>query len=138
VAATDAIFGVFCRRWGVPLIDGGTIRLPRLVGESHASDMILTGRSVPAPEAATMGLVNRLAEPGSALESSVELAREIAGFPQQCMRSDRTSMVEQRGRALGEALHREMELGMATIRSGETLAGARRFAGGAGRHGDFG
>ena len=89
VAATDSIFGVYCRRWGVPLIDGGTIRLPRLVGESHASDMILTGRGVPAPEAATIGLVNRLAEPGGALDAARELARQIAAFPQHCLRSDR-------------------------------------------------
>ena len=137
VAASDAIFGVYCRRWGVPLIDGGTIRLPRLVGESLASDMILTGRGVPAPEAATMGLVNRLAESGRALDAALELARQIAAFPQHCLRGDRTSMLDQRGRALADALHREMELGMATIRSGETLAGAERFADGAGRHGRF-
>jgi enoyl-CoA hydratase len=137
VAAGDAVFGVYCRRWGVPLIDGGTIRLPRLVGESHASDMILTGRGVPAPEAASMGLVNRLAEPGHALEDALGLARQVAAFPQLCLRSDRTSMFDQRGRSIGEALHHEMELGMATIRSGETLAGAARFASGEGRHGSF-
>lgn len=137
VAASDAVFGVFCRRWGVPLIDGGTIRLPRLIGESHASDMILTGRGVPAPEAASMGLVNRVVERGAALDAGVELAREIAGFPQRCLRGDRTSMLDQRGHTLAEALVREMELGVATIRSGETRAGAERFAGGAGRHGRF-
>ena len=137
VAASDATFGVYCRRWGVPLIDGGTIRLPRLVGESHASDMILTGRAVPALEAASMGLVNRLAEPGKALDVALELAQQVAAFPQHCLRGDRTSMLDQRGRPLGDALHREMQLGMSTIRSGETLAGAERFAGGAGRHGTF-
>jgi enoyl-CoA hydratase len=137
VAAQDAVFGVYCRRWGVPLVDGGTIRLPRLVGESHASDMILTGRGVLAAEAASMGLVNRLAEPGTALGTALELARKIARFPQQCLRGDRTSMLDQRGTSLAEALHREVELGMATIRSGETQAGAERFASGAGRHGTF-
>jgi len=135
VAAVDAVFGVYCRRWGVPLIDGGTIRLPRLVGESHASDMVLTGRGVPAPEAASMGLVNRVVESGGALVAALDLARQIAAFPQGCLRSDRTSMLDQRGRTLADALHRETELGRATIRSGETQAGAARFAGGAGRHG---
>lgn len=137
VAADDALFGVYCRRWGVPLIDGGTIRLPRLIGESFASDMILTGRGVPAPEAATIGLVNRLAEPGRALDTAIELAVEVAAFPQRCLRSDRTSMIDQRGRSLGDALHHEMELGLTTIRSGETRSGAQRFARGAGRHGSF-
>lgn len=137
VAARDSVFGVFCRRWGVPLIDGGTIRLPRLIGESHASDMILTGRSVTAVEAASMGLVNRLTEPGHAVETALELAVQVAAFPQGCLRSDRASMIEQRGRSLGDALHHEMELGTATIRTGETRAGAQRFARGAGRHGRF-
>lgn len=137
VAASDAVFGVYCRRWGVPLIDGGTVRLPRLVGESHASDMILTGRGVAAPEAATIGLVNRLAEPGQALEAALELAQHVAVFPQRCLRGDRVSMVEQRGRSLADALHHEMQVGLSTIRSGETLEGARRFERGAGRRGSF-
>ena len=135
VAARDASFGVFCRRWGVPLIDGGTVRLPRLVGESHAADLILTGREVGAEEAHRIGLANRVADPGGALDAAIELARLISRFPPQCVRSDRRSMRDQAGRTLAEGLRREVELGMATIRSGETLAGAARFAAGAGRHG---
>jgi enoyl-CoA hydratase len=135
VAARDAVFGVFCRRWGVPLIDGGTIRLPRLVGHSHALDMILTGRGVSGEEALRMGLANRLVDPGAALESAVALAHELARLPQVCLRSDRRSSYEQWALSLDDALQNEFERGAATIASGETLEGATRFATGAGRHG---
>lgn len=135
VAASDAIFGVYCRRWGVPLIDGGTIRLPRLIGHSHAMDLILTGRGVSGEEAVMMGLANRSVEPGSALEAAVALATELAALPQRCLRSDRRSSHEQWGCSLTDALARETELGLETIRSGETLEGAQRFTGGSGRHG---
>ena len=137
VAADNAVFGVFCRRWGVPLIDGGTVRLPRLIGHSHAMDLILTGRPVSGDEAKSMGLANRLTSPGQALEGALELARSVAAFPQRCVRSDRRSAIEQWGVDLGSALAREVELGMATIRSGETREGAARFAAGEGRHGQF-
>jgi enoyl-CoA hydratase len=135
VAARDAVFGVFCRRWGVPLIDGGTIRLPRLVGHSHALDMILTGRGVSGEEALRMGLANRVVDPGAALESAVALAHELARLPQVCLRSDRRSSYEQWALSLDDALRNEFERGAATIASGETLEGASRFASGAGRHG---
>jgi enoyl-CoA hydratase len=136
VAARDAVFGVYCRRWGVPLVDGGTIRLPRLVGHGRAMDMILTGRAVAAEEALTMGLVNRLTDPGGALTAAVALGRELAALPQRCLRSDRASAIGQWDLPLAEALVAETELGLATIRSGETQAGAARFAAGAGRHGE--
>ena len=135
VAARDAVFGVFCRRWGVPLIDGGTVRLPRLVGHSHALDMILTGRGVSGEEALHMGLANRLVDPGTALENAVALAHELARLPQVCLRSDRRSSYEQWPLSLDDALQNEFERGAATIASGETLEGATRFATGAGRHG---
>ncbi|MGI9603256.1 MAG: crotonase/enoyl-CoA hydratase family protein [Acidimicrobiales bacterium] len=138
VAARDAVFGVYCRRWGVPLVDGGTIRLPRLIGHSHALDMILTGRGVGAEEALTMGLANRLADPGQTLEVALELAGSMAAFPQLCLRSDRLSSYDQWDLGLADAVQRETELGLEVIRSGETLAGAQRFAAGAGRHGSFG
>ena len=138
VGATDAVFGVYCRRWGVPLIDGGTVRLTRLLGHSHALDLILTGRGVSGDEALRMGLVNRLCEPGAALQEAVGLAKQIAAFPQACMRSDRRSSYDQWDMSLPEALARETALGIEVIRAGETLEGARRFAGGEGRHGQFG
>ena len=135
VAAEDAVFGVYCRRWGVPLIDGGTIRLPRLIGHSRAMDLILTGRGVSGDEAVAMGLVNRLTPKGGALDAAIALAHELAALPQNCLRSDRRSAYEQWGSDLDEALRRETELGLEVIRSGETQAGAARFAAGAGRHG---
>jgi enoyl-CoA hydratase len=137
VAASDAVFGVYCRRWGVPLIDGGTIRLSRLIGHSHALDLILTGRGVSGDEALRMGLANRLSAPGAALEAAGELARSIAAFPQLCMRADRRSSYEQWGLSLEDALARETALGLEVIASGETVAGAARFAAGEGRHGAF-
>lgn len=135
VAAADAVFGVYCRRFGVPLVDGGTVRLPRLVGESHAMDLILTGRGVSGDEAVRMGLANRLVPPGAALSTAVELAGQIAAHPQVCLRNDRRSTLTQWGRPLDAALAEETRLGLETIASGETAAGATRFAAGAGRHG---
>jgi len=135
VAATTASFGVFCRRWGVPLVDGGTIRLPRLIGHSHAMDLILTGREIDAAEAKTMGLVNRTTEPGGALSAAIELAHELAAVPQNCLRSDRQSAIDQWGTEIGSALSHELRVGLVTVRSGETQEGAARFRDGAGRHG---
>lgn len=137
IAARDAVFGVYCRRWGVPLVDGGTIRLSRLIGHSNALDLILTGRGISGDEAVRMGLVNRLTDPGDALSTAVDLAHQLSKFPQLCLRSDRKSSYEQWGMSLSEALVNETELGIATIKSGETLEGAMRFAAGAGRHGNF-
>jgi enoyl-CoA hydratase len=134
VADEDAVLGVFCRRWGVPLIDGGTVRLPRLVGMGRALDLILTGRPVTAAEALAMGLVNRVTPPGAALAAAQELAREIAGFPQQCMLADRRSAYEQWDLPLAEALRREGVQGVPVVFA-EGEAGAARFALGAGRHG---
>jgi enoyl-CoA hydratase len=137
VASRDAVFGVFCRRWGVPLLDGGTLRLARLIGHSHALDLILTGRPVAGEEAQRMGLANRLVEPGQALSASIELAQQLAKFPQLCMRSDRLSSYRQWDLDWQAALELEMQLGLETVRSGETLEGAQRFSDGAGRHGRF-
>jgi len=137
VAAEDAVFGVFCRRWGVPLIDGGTIRLPRLIGHSHALDMILTGRPVSGEEALRMGLANRLVPRGTARAAAIALAKDLARFPQRCLRADRRSSYEQWSLGLDEALLAETRGGLDVIRSGETRAGAERFARGAGRHGAF-
>ena len=135
VAARDAIFGVYCRRFGVPLVDLGTIRLPRLIGQSRALDLILTGRGVAGEEALQMGLANRLAEPGHALEAALELARSLAQLPQTCLRSDRLSCYEQWSLPTAEAIRNEFRRGMHVIESGETVDGATRFASGAGRHG---
>jgi len=137
VASETAVFGVYCRRFGVPLIDGGTVRLPRLIGESRALDMILTGRAVPAEEALAFGLANRIVAAGHALEGALALARQIAAFPQTCMRNDRASVRAQSGRPFDAAMAREFELGGASLASGESVAGARRFADGIGRHGNF-
>jgi enoyl-CoA hydratase len=137
VAAEYAVLGFFDRRWGVPLIDGGTIRLPRLIGHARALDLLLTGRGVPAPEALDMGLVTRVAPAGKALEAAVELAADIARFPQACMRTDRRSSYEQWDHSLEEAFQNEFRLGMEAVQSGETERGAERFASGKGRHGNF-
>ena len=137
VAARDAIFGVYCRRWGIPLCDGGTVRLPRLIGQSHALDMILTGRGVGGEEAARIGLVNRLCEPGEALETAQRLAMTLAGLPQACLRSDRRSMYEQWETGLAAALRRESELGLEVIGSGEVARGLTHWRSGAWSFSDF-
>ncbi|WP_336082996.1 crotonase/enoyl-CoA hydratase family protein [Nocardia sp. SSK8] len=136
VADEDAVLGVFCRRWGVPLIDGGTVRLPRLIGESHAMDLILTGRPVDAAEAHRIGLVNRIAPRGQALAAARELAIDLTRFPQTCLREDRLSMLEQADLTETDALTNEFARGMTSLRA-DTLDGAARFTAGAGRHGDF-
>lgn len=133
VAEEDAVFGVFCRRWGVPLIDGGTVRLPRLIGQSRAMDMILTGRGVQADEALAMGLANRVVPKGQARQAAEELAAQLAALPQQCMRSDRLSALQQWGLPERQALDAEFA-SIARV-GAEAMAGAGRFAAGAGRHG---
>lgn len=135
VAAKSAVLGVFCRRFGVPLVDLGTIRLPRLIGQSRANDLVLTGRPVRAEEAFEIGLVNRLVDDGQALSAAISLANDIAAHPQNCVRSDRQSMFEQWSLPTEQAIINETHLGLATIRSGETVEGAAAFKGGDGRHG---
>lgn len=137
VVERDATFGVFCRRFGVPLIDGGTQRLPRLIGISRALDMILTGRPVSAEEAFTMGLANRIVEPGTAREEAEKLAAQIADFPQICMRSDREAIYKGFDQDFDKAMQLEFLLGMNVVQSGETRDGAVRFTNGQGRHGSF-
>lgn len=137
VAARNAVFGVFNRRFGVPLIDLGTVRLPRMIGQSRALDLILTGRGVSGEEALQMGLVNRLVEPGKALETAVELARTLATFPQQGLRADRMSVYEQWSLSPEGARHNELKHGLQVLASGESRTGAQRFASGEGKHGKF-
>jgi enoyl-CoA hydratase len=135
VAGEDAVFGVYCRRFGVPLVDLGTVRLPRLIGHSRAMDLILTGRPVGAAEAQAIGLANRVVPSGQALEAASELAAELAALPQHCLRSDRLSALEQWGLGEEEAAVNEARRGREVIAGGESLAGARRFTDGAGRGG---
>jgi len=137
VVEEDAVFGVFCRRWGVPLLDGGTVRLPRIVGHGRALDMILTGRPVGADEALAIGLANRVVPRGSARREAETLAHQLTRFPQICMRADRRSAYEQWDRPLDLALRGEWERGFEAVRAGETFAGASRFAAGHGRSGSF-
>src|SRR3989440_12339040 len=135
VAEESAVFGVFCRRWGVPLIDGGTVRLPRLIGQSRAMDMILTGRPVGAREALDLGLVNRVVRDGQSRAAAETLASELAQFPQTCMRQDRLSVLEQEGLPEADAIAGELEHGIRSLE--EVRAGLERFRAGAGRHGSF-
>jgi len=137
VAAEDAVFGVFCRRWGIPLMDGGTIRLVRLIGHSHALDLILTGRGVSGHEALRMGLANRIVPHGEALQEAMALAREIASRPQAALRSDRLCSYEQWNMPLDEALGAEYRHGIATIETGELQGGLERYASGSWRRGTF-
>jgi enoyl-CoA hydratase len=135
VAEPDAVFGVFCRRWGVPLIDGGTVRLPRLIGAGRALDLVLTGRPVGAHEALAIGLVNRVVAPGQSLAAARELALRLAAFPQRCLREDRLALLEQEGRSEADALANELHHGLTSLT--EVQAGLQRFRDGAGRHGAF-
>jgi enoyl-CoA hydratase len=135
VASESAVFGIFCRRFGVPLIDLGTVRLPRLIGHSRAMDLILTGREVRAPEAYAIGLANRMVPTGQALSTAIELAKQIASFPQTCLRNDRLSAIEQWGMTEEQAMENEFARGANTLASGESLAGAKAFTTGAGRQG---
>ena len=133
----DAFFGVYCRRWGIPLIDGGTIRLPRLVGQGRALEIILTGRQVPAAEALSIGMCEKVVPKGDARRAAEEMAREIARFPQECVRADRNSVHRQYGLSIRDALRQEYNNGLSCL-GNEGVAGAGRFAGGKGRHGDYG
>ena len=135
VCAENATFGVFCRRFGVPLIDGGTMRLPHIVGQGRALELILTGRPVAAAEALAIGLANRVVQPGQAKTHAVEWAKELSALPQACMRSDRRSAYEQWDLPLGEALENELRRGLGALGSGEAASGSARFSGGSGRHG---
>lgn len=137
VMAEDAIMGIYCRRFGVPLIDMGTIRLPRLIGQSRAVDLILTGRLVDAKEAHAIGLANRIVPSGDTLDHAMKLAEQISAFPQTCMRNDRKSVLGQWSLGLDDAIENETELGRTTIGTGETVSGAGRFSAGEGRHGEF-
>ncbi|HEY1906032.1 MAG TPA: crotonase/enoyl-CoA hydratase family protein [Myxococcaceae bacterium] len=135
VASEEAVLGVFCRRFGVPLVDLGTVRLPQIVGLGRAMDLVLTGRPVNAQEAWGMGLVNRVVPASEALRAALELARALAALPQTCLRNDRLSMLESLDLGAREAMENEVRRGQRTLASGETSAGAARFQGGAGRHG---
>jgi enoyl-CoA hydratase len=135
VAEEDAVLGVFCRRWGVPLIDGGTVRLPRLIGRGRALDLILTGRPVDAPEALAIGLVNRVVATGTSLTAAQALARQLVAFPQRCLREDRLALLEAEGLDEADAMAVELRHGMASL--AEVGPGLERFRGGAGRHGAF-
>ena len=137
VAEESAVFGVFCRRFGVPLIDGGTVRLPRLIGLSRALDLILTGRPVGAEEALGLGLANRVVPDGSSRQAAEALAAEIAAFPQICMRHDRLSAHQQAGMEHSAAMANEFRIGLEVVESGEAVEGVSRFRDGAGRHGAF-
>jgi enoyl-CoA hydratase len=134
VAASDAVLGVFCRRWGVPLVDGGTVRLPRLVGTGRALDLVLTGREVDADEALRIGLVDRVVDSGTALRAALDLARTLSALPQQCLRNDRMSLLAGEGRSVEDAMRNELRLGLASLAAG-AAEGAARFAAGSGRHG---
>ena len=134
VASSDAVLGVFCRRWGVPLVDGGTVRLPRLVGTGRALDLVLTGREVGADEALRIGLVDRVVEPGTTLDVALALARDLARLPQECLRNDRRSLLAGEGRTVEDAMRTELRLGLASLAAG-AARGAARFAAGAGRGG---